>query len=104
MKTCILLLLLFIPLETFADFVSGNALYNWSKEKESNYIKGLFGGYVIGIVDTTDGILFCIPKGSSVGQLNAVVKKYLEQNPEEWNKSASNIVILSLEKAFPCKK
>lgn len=103
MKSYIFLLLLFISSGAFADFVSGNALNNWSNEKDSTYIKGLFGGYVIGIVDTADGLLFCIPNGATAGQLSAVVKKHLQQNPEDWNKGASDIVILSLEKAFPCK-
>ncbi len=97
-------LFLIMSFSASADFITGNSLNNYIKDTESDFNKGLFSGYVIGVVDTGDGILFCVPSGASAGQLSAVVKKYLQQNPEQWNKGASEQVINSLAKAYPCPK
>ena len=43
----------------------------------------------------------CFPKDTSVGQWMAIVKKYLEDHPEELHNQAVNSVIVSLATAFP---
>ena len=43
----------------------------------------------------------CLPKDSSVGQWTAVVKKYLEDHPEQLHEQGVNLIILSLATAFP---
>jgi hypothetical protein len=97
-------LFLIMSFSASADFFTGNNLNNYIKNTESNFKQGLFSGYVIGVVDTGNDILFCTPNGATAGQLSAVVKKYLQQNPELWNKGASELVINSLAKAYPCPK
>ena len=107
------LITLFIMLCTFssnswAGFISGNHLHGWLLEKEnsigSKFNSGLFSGYVSGVVDMGDGILFCTASGVTVGQYGAVVAKYINNNPEKWNISAHLLVVSALEEAFPCKK
>lgn len=99
---------LIVALSLNADFTSGNELQEWMSElkKENGNLHsiGLFRGYVSGIVDIGDGILFCTPQGTTRGQYTAVAIKYIEHNPEKWNLGASTIIQNALENAFPCKK
>lgn len=90
-----------------AGFTDGNELYQWLLEDEkqngSPFQSGLFKGYIGGVVDLGDGILFCTTKGVTRGQFTAVAAKHLKNNPEKWNKAADTIVVDALKEAFPCK-
>ena len=92
----------------FAGFTNGNELYRWLEESENSsgspFESGLFSGYVAGVVDTGDGILFCTTSGVTRGQNSAVVAKYLKNNPEKWSQPADTLVIDAMKQAFPCKK
>jgi hypothetical protein len=107
-KTAILLTCLALPLPSWANFTSGNELHEWlsqSQDKnESRYHTGLFRGYVSGVVDTGNDVLFCTPDGVTRGQYTAVVAKYIKEHPEQWNQPASELVISAMKQAFPCKK
>jgi hypothetical protein len=86
-----------------AGFIDGNRLQQWSRGDDSAGA-GLFMGYVVGVADTGDGVLFCPGIGVIVGQLTAVVAKYLENNPEQWDHEAMPLVTRALLQAFPCEK
>lgn len=59
--------------------------------------------YISGVVDTMiDASFICIPEGVNNGQIFAIVTKYIKNNPENWNKSASHLVIQPILDAFPC--
>lgn len=92
----------------FAGFTDGNELHRWLQEDEkqngSHFEAGLFKGYVGGVVDTGDGILFCTTSKVTRGQNSAVVAKYIKNNPEKWNQPAQNLVIEAMKAAFPCKQ
>ena len=92
----------------FAGFTNGNELYQWLEEYEkpkgSNFESGLYGGYVAGVVDAGNGILFCTTSGVNRGQNLAVIAKYLKNNPEKWSQSADVLLINAMKQAFPCKK
>lgn len=109
MKNMLITLALILATNTaIAGFTDGNELYQWLLEDEnpngSRFKKGLFKGYVNGVVDLGDGVLFCTTTGVTRGQFTAVVAKYLKNNPEQWNKSADSIVVYAIEEAFPCKR
>ncbi|MES1993759.1 MAG: Rap1a/Tai family immunity protein [Pseudomonadota bacterium] len=91
-----------------AAFTDGNELQRWMVQDETqggNYFQsGLFRGYIGGVVDVGDGILFCIPTGVTRGQYVAVVAKYIKAHPEKWNQDASALVVNAMTKAFPCPK
>jgi hypothetical protein len=64
----------------------------------------MFIGYVQGATDIaqdTKALLF--PKGTSNGQLVAIVGKYLDNHPEEWNLKASSIVMRALRPIYGYK-
>jgi hypothetical protein len=108
MRFLVLVSLIFSYHTALADFFDGNRLKEWMDEKEqengSRFEAGLFNGYVAGVVDAGNEILFCTPDGVTAGQFTAVVTKYLKENPEKWNLGASSLVIDALKVAFPCKK
>lgn len=66
---------------------------------------GFYLGFVYGAstVAALDG-WFNMPDGWAVGQSLAVVGRYLDQHPEEWNEQATTLVIKALALAWPVKK
>ena len=59
-------------------------------------------GYIAGVADAFNGAVFCMPQGTSRGQVHAIVKKYVDDNPAEWQEPAASLVAASLKAAFPC--
>jgi hypothetical protein len=45
-----------------------------------------------------------MPSGVSVGQAEAIVKKYVDAHPEHWQSRANSFVLAALSGAFPCRK
>lgn len=94
-----------------AKFMDGQLLHKFSNEfekhsrgeKYNSYEAGLFEGYVIGVADTYEGDNICIPSVKS-GQIQAVVSKFLNENPKSWNSGASDVVTEALIKTWPCIK
>lgn len=60
-----------------------------------------FRAFVMGVNDTKRNKM-CPGPGVTVGQTFAIVGKYLNSNPERWNKPAADQVVLALRNAFPC--
>lgn len=97
-----------------AGYVSGFDLNTWGAAHErieagratpEDYpTNSKFYGYVMGVHDSLDGVVFCTPDNAKAGQILAVVKKYLQQHPELWSKGADLLAAAALKDAFPCKK
>ena len=64
-----------------------------------------FQGFVQGVVnaDLNRGI-FCLPGGTTNWQAFAIVAKFFRENPEQWHRGPSDLVEISLARAFPCGK
>lgn len=85
---------------------TGNDLIEWGKDnpKGSRFIDGVYMGYISGIADFSNGILFCAPNGATNGQNVAIVTKFLKNNPERWTEQAATLVVAALSAAYPsCK-
>jgi hypothetical protein len=103
-----------IPLQSSAGFVDGNELSRLlgahSRMIENRGIPGdaqdasTLMGYIMGTHDTLENVSFCTPPNSTVGQLAAVVKKYVNDNPDKWTLPGKILVRWALTDAFPCKK
>jgi len=60
-------------------------------------------GYVLGVIDgmpRTSSI--CYPDGGTANQFAAVIKKYIDNHPEERHLHATDIILESMQDAFPC--
>ncbi|MEV4782112.1 Rap1a/Tai family immunity protein [Burkholderia sp. LMU1-1-1.1] len=96
-----------------AGYVTGFDLNTWGAANErieagraindDHATNNKFYGYVMGVHDALDGIVFCSPNNAKAGQILAVVKKYLQQHPELWSKEASLLAASALKEAFACK-
>ena len=90
-------------------YLSGNSLLA-SLAPQKNAVESTFAtAYIVGIVDSMNGIklasistCFSIPDDVSFGQLNDVVRLYLERNPGGRHFSAPWLVSAALQEAFPC--
>lgn len=63
-----------------------------------------FGGFIIGVSNTLDGITICAPHKTQLGQSMEIVSKYVRDNPDKWNMPASVLVAKAMSAAFPCKR
>lgn len=96
--------LLFVPVISHAAFKTGNDL--WMDMTSKDYF-GLANsiGYITGVADTARGYLYCPPAdggGITAGQMQDMVKNYLQANPQIRNFNADLIVINVLKQAWPC--
>lgn len=91
-----------------ATYVTGKDMASWYEELQkagsggSMAASSLFVGYVEGVIDSFDQILFCIPDGVKVNQLVRIVGDFIKANPSEWDHTGSNLVIKVLKDKHPC--
>jgi len=98
-----------------AAFHSGTDLQQWvnaykrvealgSKASDADFRDTMkLLGFVAGVHDALEKTNFCTPAEVTVGQLLAIVKKYLADNPDKLHRNAVTLVIWAIEPAFPCK-
>ncbi len=90
---------------------SGNEFYELLTSK-SPYSRFVAEGYILGVIDTTHSVnrvwhlpvQWTIPAKATKRQVFEAVKKYLDQHPEERDKTAYLLVNIALGSAFPPKK
>lgn len=93
-----------------AYFVTGQDLFLWLKkleQKQLDYEAIAGSGYVIGVADQIDELLYCAPAGKTgvtKGQITQIVYNYLEKHPEYWNLPASVSVVNALTELYPCER
>lgn len=113
-KITLLACVLAWPSFAIAGFVTGFDLSKWG-DAQDRIIAGRgtaldyqeaanLYGYVAGVHDALDGVVFCSPGTARAGQLMAVVQKYVKEHPERWDNDANYLVVAALKDAFPCKK
>lgn len=92
--------------------MDGNELVNemrdWEranqKSRETNYMNAAgYSRYVMGVHDALDSSQRICHENVTVGQVSAVVAKFLTANPERWSEPAFLLVEEALTKAFPCR-
>lgn len=85
-----------------AQFVDGNKLLRFMQGDAMDRVHGY--GYVSGVYDVMKNVMFCPPTNVTVGQVNDMVKIFLEQNPQHRSLIGDEIVVHVLKTAWPCKK
>jgi hypothetical protein len=78
----------------------------YQEKREIRYMAKFsqFLGYVTGIVDGTDGTVFCLPGAVDAEQAAGVVARYLREHPEGLPRKASETVSAALASRYPCRK
>ena len=113
MKHVLVALVLLLSWPARAEFYTGNELVQRMRAYQQSAAGQVPSSYadasaymffVAGVHDTLDNLdIFCTPANSTLGQVAAVVEKYLVAHPERWANAASTLVADALREAFPCK-
>lgn len=85
-----------------AYFADGNSLLERCREPS----RAAALHFSVGAVDMALALNnkdFCIPENVNAGQLSDVICKYVRDTPEERHLPAAFMIILGLQKAWPCK-
>ena len=93
-----------LSLAASAQFNSGNKLLADMNDTSSSVNRMHALGYVVGVVDSLNRIMFCIPSNATAGQLHDMVHNYLTAVPAIRHKPADVIISDALGIAFPCPK
>ncbi len=89
-----------------ANFVDGNDLHEQCRTRSASALN-----YILGVHDTQQTVaglgkqekLVCPWGRVSSGHVVEAVCRYLQNNPDQRNRSGSSIVLKVLGEAFPCK-
>ena len=105
----VLSMLLGTPPSYAGSFVNGNQLVSDCRQNETSLQSVFCYGYIVGVFDkqswdTTSDLRSCPPEGVTAGQTVAIVKKFLEENPENLHYDAASLVTFALAQAFPCSE
>ena len=97
-----LVCLLFVPAMARAEFFTGNQLLTLLRSNEMwDRMQGL--GYIQGVFDANMSIVICPPAGVTAGQVNDMIKNYLENTPATRNRSADRLIQDALKSVWPCQ-
>jgi hypothetical protein len=106
MKVLLLAFLLIAPASLIAQS-TGNDLVKICSEGDkaegsldNHFQAGVCAGFIMGASTMVDGL--CGTKNATNGQMIKIVRKYLDDHPEELNQSAPVLIEKSMKKAFPC--
>jgi hypothetical protein len=96
-----------------ARAMTGNDLWSYCAAPDNyaakNLATGVCDAHVTAIADSmlapggVWGRRACFPEHSNMGQSFDIVKRYLDQHPEQRHLSASALVAKAIGDAFPCK-
>ena len=84
-----------------AQFITNQALID--ADDASNQGKAFAIGYVLGVVDSFDGTMFCTPEGIKSGELKSIIVDALRKFPEMGKQTAADAVIAGFTAAYPCQ-
>lgn len=99
------------PCHAAGYFYDGNHLVSDMREWENaqrsfpntDYISSAAHmGYVLGVADSFSATI-CDQGRVTVGQVENVVARYLNDHPAEWSAPAYQLVAKALQEAFPCR-
>jgi len=82
-----------------AGFVDGYELHRLIEKKDMSAI-----GYIQGVADSENNLVFCIKPGVKTGQLVIATDEFLKSHPEYLNADGSSLVALTLMQHWPCPK
>ena len=83
-------------------FWDGNKLYSKLNGSSTDQMHGL--GYIMGVADTMDTINICSPLNVTAGQMNDIVRQYLDAYPTLRHNAADIIVTRALSRVWPCDR
>ena len=97
-----LAMLLLIPALARAEFLTGNDLLALIQSREvMDRMQAL--GYIQGVTDANMSIFICPPSGVTAGQVQDMIRNYLQNTPATRNRSADRLIQDALKSIWPCQ-
>lgn len=102
MRAVVLAALVMTTAAQAGTFWDGNTLYN---KLNSNTVDQMHAmGYIMGVADALDTVTICAPLNITAGQINDMMKNYLENYPAVRHLAADSLISLVLGRMWPCEK
>ena len=90
----------------WASPITGNQLKQQCAEEDGSFNDGACYGLVIGVQQmlgwVSDTYSICLPEGVTRQQTVSIVKKLLEEQPQNLHMQADQLVTAALVATFPC--
>lgn len=83
-------------------FWDGNKLHNKLNGNTVDQMHAM--GYIMGVADALDTVTICAPLNITAGQINDMMKNYLENYPAVRHLAADSLISLVLGRMWPCEK
>lgn len=100
-KVLILVILFWPAPKANAEFFTGNGLLSLLQSNNTaDKIQAI--GYIQGVFDAHSNATICAPANVTAGQINDMIKNYLENNPAIRNRTADVIIRDALKGIWPC--
>ena len=82
-------------------FFTGTSISVYMNSSNDELKRGVYLGFIAGVVDSLNGRKFKIPKNTDLKDLADKVTYWLTQNGDKWEKPASVLVAEALADCFP---
>ena len=102
MKLAAIILLVVSVTANAGTFWDGNKLHNKLQGSTVEQMQAL--GYIMGVADALDTATVCAPTNVTAGQLNDIIKNYLENTPAVRHLAADSLISAVLGRVWPCQK
>jgi hypothetical protein len=100
-KVLIPAILAIASLSACSQVMTGAALLERLSEEPPNRMAI---GYVVGVIDAIEGVVFCAPQDATVGQAADLVYSALTSIDATHDMSAAAVIAVVLEQAWPCDR
>lgn len=97
-----LILALLLAGTAHAEFKDGNRLYSDLTGDIYDKMHGM--GYIVGVYDMGRNVIHCGPANVTAGQINDMIKNYLENVPLDRSLTGDTVVNKVLRAVWPCAK
>jgi hypothetical protein len=88
------------PAHAQRQILTGEELAQWARSDQPG--SGAFAGFVLGVHDAFNEIMFCTSRDDDRGAVVNAVSAFLDKRPDLLYKSAADVVRQALKEAFPC--
>jgi hypothetical protein len=92
-----------VPAHAQRQVVSGEELAAWLQQADGSGL-GRFTGFVLGVHDAFNEIMFCTSREVSASQIENAASGFVNAHPEVLYKSGADLVRLALSEAYPCRE
>lgn len=91
------------PVQAQRQVITGEELAAWLQQAGGGG-QGSFAGFVLGVHDAFNEIMFCTTREVSASQIEHAASDFVNAHPALLYKSGADVVRQALSEAFPCRQ